>query len=193
MDPASHSPAELHDFSRAVAQIGNGDRVFHDRNDGHEPHSGNGHSIEEVGEVSPPFGLDQGLQGRSQATENRGSDAGENPSNGVRRRKSGRRGPMDVMRQLFRILLKLFPQSVTLVSTKEEANGGNRISEAAVNKYLEGLLGSEAPRPVWGLPGGWSAYVSELLTWASGREITPDDFERFLQKPQGKGWFVANS
>ena len=44
------------------------------------------------------------------------------------------------------------------ISTAEEGGGGNRISEEQIKSYLENTLG-EAPRPVWGCPGGWGSYL----------------------------------
>lgn len=58
-----------------------------------------------------------------------------------------------------RILVKVVPHSVALISSSEEGGGGNRISEDQIKSYLENALG-EAPRPTWGLPNGWGEYCS---------------------------------
>lgn len=58
-----------------------------------------------------------------------------------------------------RILVKVVPHSVALISSSEEGGGGNRISEDQIKSYLENALG-EAPRPTWGLPNGWGDYCS---------------------------------
>ena len=58
-----------------------------------------------------------------------------------------------------RILVKVIPHSVALISSSEEGGGGNRISEDQIKSYLDGALG-EAPRPLWGLPGGWGDYCA---------------------------------
>ena len=41
----------------------------------------------------------------------------------------------------------------------EEGGGGNRISESQIKHFLDSTLG-EAPRPEWGLPNGWGAYLA---------------------------------
>lgn len=58
-----------------------------------------------------------------------------------------------------RILVKVIPHSVSLISSSEEGGGGNRISEDQIKSYLDEALG-EGPRPLWGLPGGWGDYCS---------------------------------
>lgn len=66
--------------------------------------------------------------------------------------RATRRGPMDEMRQLIRILAKLMPHSEPLLRVgREDANGGNRVSEEQIRNYLAKSLG-EAPQPEWGLP-----------------------------------------
>lgn len=65
-----------------------------------------------------------------------------------------------LMRQVTcRILVKVIPHSVALISSSEEGGGGNRISEDQIKSYLENALG-DAPKPVWGLPGGWGEYCT---------------------------------
>ena len=58
-----------------------------------------------------------------------------------------------------RILVKVIPHSVALISSSEEGGGGNRISEDQIKSYLENALG-DAPKPVWGVPGGWGEYCA---------------------------------
>ncbi len=58
-----------------------------------------------------------------------------------------------------RILVKVIPHSVALISSSEEGGGGNRISEDQIKSYLDEALG-EGPRPLWGLPGGWGDYCA---------------------------------
>ena len=53
----------------------------------------------------------------------------------------------------------MIPHSVALISSSEEGGGGNRISEDQIKSYLDNALG-DAPRPAWGLPGGWGDYCS---------------------------------
>ena len=60
---------------------------------------------------------------------------------------------------LCRILVKVIPHSVSLISSSEEGGGGNRISEDQIKSYLDEALG-EGPRPLWGLPGGWGDYCA---------------------------------
>lgn len=73
--------------------------------------------------------------------------------------KASRRGPMDDMRQLVRILVKLFPQSMIFLKMGEEG-GGNRVSETQIREYLYNTLGVECPQPEWGLPQGWGHYIA---------------------------------
>lgn len=76
-----------------------------------------------------------------------------------RNSKASRRGPMDDMRQLVRILVKIFPQSTQYLQMGEEG-GGNRVSEPQIKEYLRRTLGSECPQPEWGLPQGWGEYIA---------------------------------
>ncbi|KAL4443494.1 hypothetical protein ABPG75_011231 [Micractinium tetrahymenae] len=106
------------------------------------------------------------------------------------RSKSGkptRRGPMDEMRQLVRILVKLLPQSIGYIGANEEAGGGNRISEEQIKNYLEKTLG-EAPRPQWGVPNGWFSYVAELFTWALGRPVDEEQTKKCAKREPGRSW-----
>ena len=73
--------------------------------------------------------------------------------------RATRRGPMDEMRQLVRILVKVIPHSGFLIASTDEGGGGNRISEEQIKGYLDSTLG-EAPRPTWGVPGGWGEYLA---------------------------------
>ena len=73
--------------------------------------------------------------------------------------KATRRGPMDEMRQLVRILVKIIPHSITFLASAEEGGGGNRISEERIKYFLDCTLG-EAPRPSWGVPQGWGEYLA---------------------------------
>lgn len=73
--------------------------------------------------------------------------------------KASRRGPMDDMRQLVRILVKIFPQSICFLQMGEEG-GGNRVSEPQIKEYLRRTLGVECPQPEWGLPQGWGEYIA---------------------------------
>mmetsp|Transcript_6450 Transcript_6450/g.11628 ORF Transcript_6450/g.11628 Transcript_6450/m.11628 type:complete len:351 (-) Transcript_6450:561-1613(-) len=77
---------------------------------------------------------------------------------GAKKARHARRGPMDEMRQLVRILVKIVPQSLPHLATTEDG-GGNRISEEQIKYYLDKTLG-HAPRPDWGLPRGWGQYLA---------------------------------
>lgn len=101
--------------------------------------------------------------------------------------KPTRRGPMDEMRQLVRILVKILPQSIGFIGSGEEAGGGNRISEEQIKFYLEKTLG-QAPRPTWGVPGGWQQYVSQLFGWALGRPVSEDEAKRCAKREPGRSW-----
>ena len=72
--------------------------------------------------------------------------------------RAARRGPMDEMRQLVRILVRLMPNSAVYLPGSAEGGGGNRVSEDQIKDYLRKCLG-EAPQPEWGLSHGWGAYL----------------------------------
>ena len=86
-------------------------------------------------------------------------DYGHGETAAQRSSKGTRRGPMDEMRQLVRILVKIIPHSIGFLASAEEGGGGNRISEERIKFFLDSTLG-EAPRPTWGVPGGWGEYLS---------------------------------
>lgn len=75
--------------------------------------------------------------------------------------RATRRGPMDEMRQLIRILAKLMPQSEKFLRIGGEDSGGNRVSEDQIRAYLATSL-EGAPQPKWGLPDGWGQYLAGL-------------------------------
>lgn len=122
---------------------------------------------------------------------------------------------MDEMRQLVRIMVKLVPASMhCLPASAHSKDGGgvsNLLAEADVREYLRRTLGDEAPQPEWGLPKGWSHYVSgaaltllvpgcarcghpdprppllaELLSWATGRRIRPEDASLLVRRSAGR-------
>ncbi|CAK0749175.1 hypothetical protein CVIRNUC_001890 [Coccomyxa viridis] len=122
-----------------------------------------------------------------QDTDPRGYDDG---SRGMS--KATRRGPMDEMRQLVRILVKIIPHSVTFLASAEEGGGGNRISEERIKYFLDCTLG-EAPRPSWGVPQGWGEYLAELFTWISEQPITRDQAMRCAKREPGRSWEAITS
>ena len=73
--------------------------------------------------------------------------------------RAGRRGPMDEMRQLVRILCRMLPDSLSYLDLSEGEGGGNRTSEDQIKNYLHSTLGN-APLPKWGVPDGWGTYLS---------------------------------
>jgi hypothetical protein len=77
-----------------------------------------------------------------------------------RNSKAVKRGPMDEMRQLVRILVKLVPKSIKFLAISEEGGSGNRVSEEQIKEYMKNTLGTAAPHPEWGLPLGWGQYLS---------------------------------
>ena len=89
---------------------------------------------------------------------------------GSRGSRATRRGPMDEMRQLVRILVKVIPQSAPQIMNSDEGGGGNRISEEQIKSFLENTLG-EGPRPAWGVPQGWGGYLSGAVP-GLGRQVT---------------------
>lgn len=70
-----------------------------------------------------------------------------------------------------RILVKVIPHSVALISQSEEGGGGNRISEDQIKSYLENALG-DAPKPVWGLPGGWGEYCAGGVSYTCKNSLS---------------------
>lgn len=77
-----------------------------------------------------------------------------------------RRGPMDEMRQLQRILTKLLPRSACYMPSGSDG-GGNKVQAEQIKVYLAATLG-EAPKPDWGLKNGWGQYLADLFNWATG-------------------------
>ena len=126
-----------------------------------------------------PYGL-AGLAGSEDDGQTTGSGRGKG-------KKQTRRGPMDEMRQLIRILVKIFPHSIALVGTNEESGGGNRISEEQIKSYLEKTLG-EAPRPAWGVPNGWNGFLAEVFSWATGKVVTGEECKRVAKREPGRSW-----
>ncbi|EFJ52340.1 hypothetical protein VOLCADRAFT_86669 [Volvox carteri f. nagariensis] len=113
--------------------------------------------------------------------------------------KASRRGPMDEMRQLVRILVKLMPESSRFLTVPDEGGGGNRVKEEHIKDYLNKVLGRSQdlrddgpPYPDWGLVNGWAAYLSELFTWARGAPITPDQALRCARRLPGRSWETLN-
>ena len=105
--------------------------------------------------------------------------------------RATRRGPMDEMRQLVRILVKLLPRSAHNMPCNETAGGGNRMSEEQIKEYLRNTLGSECPQPKWGLPNGWGMYLAELFTWAVGRDVSHKDAMDVAMRLPGRSWEVV--
>ena len=62
------------------------------------------------------------------------------------------------------LTVQVIPHSVGLVTIGEGDGGGNRISEEQIKLYLNSTLG-DAPRPEWGVPGGWGAYLSGAVAF----------------------------
>ncbi|KAF5843285.1 hypothetical protein DUNSADRAFT_87 [Dunaliella salina] len=107
--------------------------------------------------------------------------------------RASRRGPMDEMRQLVRILVKFIPKSAEILNTSLDNGGGNRVSEEQIKNYLRKTLGEEAPQPEWGLPEGWGQYLSELLCWALDRPITREQAMGCARRQQGRSWEIVES
>jgi hypothetical protein len=87
----------------------------------------------------------------------------------------------------FAYLLQLLPQSIGLVAAGDEIGGGNRISEEQIKSYLDRTLG-QAPRPAWGMPYGWNAYLAELFSWASGKTISAEQAKTVAKREPGRSW-----
>lgn len=82
--------------------------------------------------------------------------------------KAQRRGPMDEMRQLVRILVKLMPHSMGHIHGEggvPNAYGNNKITEEQIKHYINQVMG-EAPKPKWGLPDGWGDYLASACCHA---------------------------
>jgi hypothetical protein len=113
---------------------------------------------------------------------------GRTPKVEHRNSRATRRGPMDEMRQLIRILAKLMPNSEIYLRLGGDDNGGNRVSEDQIRNYLSTSLG-EAPQPEWGLPQGWGQYLADLFNWATGLDsITADEARRCAKRGTGRPW-----
>eukprot|EP00955_Chlamydomonas_euryale_P105919 365668-Chlamydomonas_euryale.AAC.6 len=104
-----------------------------------------------------------------------------------RNSRATRRGPMDEMRQMVRILVKLMPASSGILSNADEGGGGNRVSEGQIKEYMTRVLG-DAPKPTWGMPSGWGAYLSELFTWALGRPVSKEAAMMCARRQPGRSW-----
>lgn len=73
--------------------------------------------------------------------------------------------------------MQILPQSTVNIKYAGEAHVSAIIASMntrQITDYLDFTLGAEAPRPNWTLPGGWNSYVAELLSWATGTAITPE-------------------
>ncbi|KAK9842895.1 hypothetical protein WJX74_004055 [Apatococcus lobatus] len=139
-----------------------------------------------------PAGSNSDLTGMAHATPSAGYPPTSAAVQGPLKAKATRRGPMDEMRQLVRILVKLIPHSVDHIATSEEGGGGNRISEEQIKVYLDSTLG-DAPRPAWGIPNGWGDYVAVLFSWATGVPITRDQAMRCAKREPGRSWEALDS
>jgi len=107
-------------------------------------------------------------------------------------RGRARRGPMDEMRQLVRILVKLIPHSAQHVAVGDDG-GGNRLAEDQIKAYLAATLGDAAPRPQWGLPAGWAHYLATLYAWVLGRPVTPAAAAGTARRDPGRSWEAVPS
>jgi len=108
---------------------------------------------------------------------------GEQTENSEQTESKAKRGPMDNMIQLVRILSVLIPASNGIVQSD------NRISEEMIHLFLNETLG-EAPRPLWGIPSGYGAYLAELFTWAKGEFVNDEDARRCVYRPPGRPWNI---
>eukprot|EP00884_Botryococcus_braunii_P013755 jgi/Botrbrau1/22380/Bobra.0002s0057.1 len=106
--------------------------------------------------------------------------------------KAARRGPMDEMRQLVRILVKIIPHSVKYIAVADEGGGGNRISEEQIKSYLDNTMG-EAPRPPWGVPEGWGKYLADVFSWATGRPVSAQQAKQCAKREPGRSWEAIES
>jgi len=102
------------------------------------------------------------------------------------------RGPMDEMRQLVRILIKIFPQTYETLAVVQHGHANSRSSEEDIKDYLHGVLG-EAPRPEWGLPDGWGSYLAALFTWAKGTPVTREEAMACADRKPGRRWEVIDA
>jgi hypothetical protein len=146
--------------------------------------------VNPMGLAMNDYAMAYGLAGFSAPEDDTQNAAAARVSKG---KKQTRRGPMDEMRQLIRILVKIFPHSVNLISNTEESGGGNRISEDQIKNYLESALG-EAPMPAWGVPtSGWNGYLAELFSWATGKVVTGEECKRVARREPGRSWEALES
>lgn len=94
---------------------------------------------------------------------------------------------MDEMRKLYRILRALFPLScLSIFADIDDTCSNNRLTVEQLQQFFLELLGDNPEiQPVWGLPGGWSTYVSTVLSWCVSREITPEQVKTFVVRRSG--------
>jgi hypothetical protein len=76
---------------------------------------------------------------------------------------------IDAMRQLVCIMATLMPESMCFLPPHCRLITAN---EGTISNYLACTLGPHAPRPEWGLPAGWAAYLADLFTWATAGRKT---------------------
>jgi hypothetical protein len=91
---------------------------------------------------------------------------------------------MDEMRQLLRIMSKYFPGVLGAGKNK------NTTQEDVIQKFMTDVLGTDAPRPVWGVPTGWAGYLATLFSWATGRSISAADVETTVRRSPGRAWEI---
>ena len=149
-----------------------------------------GASLQPPGRDAPPAAAarGKGAQAGGKGKRKRKQQAGEekDPNRKVQR------GPMDEMRQLVRILIKIFPQTYETLAVVQHGHPNSRSSEEDIKDYLHGVLG-EAPRPEWGLPDGWGSYLAALFTWAKGTPVTREEAMACADRKPGRRWEVIDA
>ena len=137
---------------------------------------------------SPSF-LPAGFQSQSQAAKVAVRYTSFKPEYATS--NAARRGPMDDMRQFYRIAMAIIPNSAQDFGEEKESGGGNCIPEKTIRKYFDETFG-EAPACPWGLPDGWGNYLADVFEWILHRPVSREEAIGCAVRPPGRPW-AANT
>ncbi|MEW5314937.1 MAG: hypothetical protein WDW38_006396 [Sanguina aurantia] len=99
----------------------------------------------------------------------------------LKQRMPLRRGELDELRTLIRVMVQVFPNS-----RRYYVGGGG---EAECNRYLVSTLGDLAPPPR-GVPLGWKSCLADWFTDILQVEVTPEQAGQCVTREQGRAWSV---
>ena len=141
--------------------------------------------------VAPPLPLPLPLQAKQGPVVAPPLQAKHGPVVAPPRRGSrvSRRGPMDVMRQFVRLLVRLLPQAQGFLPCDS-----SDMSEPQIRLFLMRALGQAAPQPDWGVPGGWEEYFALLFNWVLGGDgVTAEAARGCFHMRRGCRWEVRDA